>query len=50
MHDIIVALVFVSMVASPAIVAALPCKDKEDDAQLQPNQSKAQISLPCPTR
>ena len=50
MHDLIIALVFVSMVASPAIVAAFPSKDAEDDAQPQPNQVKAHISSPFPTR
>ena len=50
MHDLIIALVFVSMVASPAIVAILPSKESEEDQQLQPNQVKAHISAPCPTR
>jgi hypothetical protein len=32
MHEILVALAFVAMVACPAIVAALPQKDIEHDA------------------
>jgi hypothetical protein len=46
MHDILIALVFVSMVASPAIVAAWPAKDEEDepDGRLE----TAQISAASP--
>ena len=33
MHEILVALAFVAMVACSAIVAALPQKDIEDDAE-----------------
>ncbi len=33
MHEILVALAFVAMVACPAIVAALPQNDTEDDAE-----------------
>jgi hypothetical protein len=32
MHDILIALVFVAMVAFPAIVTAIPRNDGEDDA------------------
>jgi hypothetical protein len=32
MHDILVALAFVVMVACPAIVAAMPQKETEDEA------------------
>ena len=33
MHDFLIALVFVSMVASPAIVAAFPQKDEDEDGE-----------------
>ena len=32
MHDVLIALAFVVMIAFPAIVAAIPKSDKEDDA------------------
>jgi hypothetical protein len=32
MHDVLIALVFVGMVVCPAIVAAIPKSDTEDDA------------------
>jgi hypothetical protein len=32
MHDFLVALAFVAMVACPAIVAAMPQRETEDDA------------------
>jgi hypothetical protein len=32
MHDLLIALVFLAMIASPAIVAAIPRNDAEDDA------------------
>lgn len=32
MHDVLIALAFVAMVACPAIVAAIPKSDSEDDA------------------
>jgi hypothetical protein len=32
MHDILVALIFVAMVACPAIVAAMPQHEVEDEA------------------
>jgi hypothetical protein len=31
MHDLLIAIVFVVMIASPAIVAAIPRNDAEDD-------------------
>jgi hypothetical protein len=31
MHDVLIALVFVAMIACPAIVAAIPRNDAEDD-------------------
>jgi hypothetical protein len=31
MHDLLIAIVFVVMIASPAIVAAIPRKDTDDD-------------------
>jgi hypothetical protein len=31
MHDLLIAIVFVVMIASPAIVAAIPKNDTEDD-------------------
>jgi hypothetical protein len=33
MHDILVALAFVAMVACPAIVAAFPQREVEDESQ-----------------
>jgi hypothetical protein len=33
MHDFLIALVFVSMVASPAIVAALPQRDEDEEGE-----------------
>jgi hypothetical protein len=32
MHDVLIAIVFVVMIAAPAIVAAIPKNDAEDDA------------------
>jgi hypothetical protein len=32
MHDLLIAIAFIAMVASPAIVAAIPRNDAEDDA------------------
>jgi hypothetical protein len=32
MHDVLVALIFLAMVACPAIVTAIPKKDEGDDA------------------
>ena len=32
MHDILIGLVFLAMIAAPAIVAAIPKNDAEDDA------------------
>ncbi len=32
MHDVLVALAFVAMVACPAVVAALPQREKKDEA------------------
>jgi hypothetical protein len=32
MHDVLVGLAFIAMVAFPAIVASIPRKDAEDDA------------------
>jgi hypothetical protein len=32
MHDILVALAFIAMVASPAILAAIPRDETDDDA------------------
>lgn len=32
MHDILVAFIFLAMVAAPAIVTAVPRNDAEDDA------------------
>jgi hypothetical protein len=32
MHDVLIALAFVAMVICPAIVAAIPKSDAEDDA------------------
>ena len=48
MHDILVALVFVSMVASPAIVAAFPIKDTEDDSDF--HQEAAQVAVSSASR
>jgi hypothetical protein len=31
MHDVLIAIVFVVMIVSPAIVAAIPRSDAEDD-------------------
>jgi hypothetical protein len=32
MHDVLIALAFVAMVAFPAVVASIPRSDAEDDA------------------
>ena len=32
MHDVLVAFIFMAIVACPAIVASIPRKDAEDDA------------------
>jgi hypothetical protein len=32
MHDILIAVIFIAIIASPAIVTAVPRKDIEDDA------------------
>ena len=49
MHDILIALVFVSMVASPAIVAAFPLKD-EDASEDQPELAKVSLSTAASSR
>jgi len=49
MHDILVALVFVSMVASPAIVAAFPIKD-EDGSDAPPEMVKVSVSSAARSR
>ena len=49
MHDILIALVFVSMVASPAIVAAFPLKD-EDGSDAQPELAKVSVSSAANSR
>jgi hypothetical protein len=46
MHDILVALVFVSLVASPAIVAAIPLREKEDDSRGLPESVKIPVFSP----
>jgi hypothetical protein len=46
MHDLLVAFVFVSMVASPAIVAAWPAKDEEDEPDGR--QERVEISAASP--
>jgi len=50
MHEILVALVFVSMVASPAIVAAFPIKDNEDCDEMQADMAKISVSSAARTR
>ena len=49
MHDILIALIFVSMVASPAIVAAFPLKD-EDGSEVQPELAKVSVSSAASSR
>lgn len=50
MHEILVALVFVSMVASPAIVAAFPLKDVDDDTDFPQETAKIAISSSVSSR
>jgi hypothetical protein len=50
MHDILVALVFVSLVASPAIVAAMPLRQDEDDSNGVPERAKAPLLSPSNIR
>ena len=50
MHEILVALIFVSMVASPAIVAAFPLKDNEDGSEAQPELTKIAVSSAARSR
>jgi hypothetical protein len=50
MHDILVALVFVSLVASPAIVAAMPLKQENDDSGGLPEKVAIPMLSPSNTR
>lgn len=40
MHDILIALVFVSMVTAPALVSMLPGKSDQEESGAQPENSK----------
>jgi hypothetical protein len=44
MHDLLIALVFVTLVASPAFIAAMPFKE-EDEAP----ETHADVDLPAPS-
>ena len=37
MHDLLIALVFVTFVASPAIVAAIPVREREEEPESRAN-------------
>jgi len=43
MHDLLIALLFIAFVASPAIVAALPVRERDE----QPESSTKEIDLPA---
>ncbi|MFP5206850.1 MAG: hypothetical protein ACLGP3_10265 [Acidobacteriota bacterium] len=45
MNDLLVAVIFLLLVASPAIMAAMPLKDEED----QPKGLADSVHLPFPT-
>jgi hypothetical protein len=42
MHDLLIAIVFVSLVASPALVAVMPLKEEEDDSNGLPERATRQ--------
>jgi len=46
MHDILIALVFVSMVASPAIVASWPQEDSDEGPEGLPEGLQSPASAP----
>jgi hypothetical protein len=49
MHDLLVALAFVSMVVAPAVVAALPLKEADEDGS-DNLQETLKISAASPSR
>jgi hypothetical protein len=50
MHDFVVALIFVTMVASPAIAAAMPIRDTEDGTKVLANAAAAPTPAPANSR
>jgi len=47
MHDLLIALVFVTLVASPALVAAMPFK--EDDETPERHAESVDLAAPSPS-
>jgi hypothetical protein len=47
MHDLLIALIFVTLVASPAIVAALPMR--ESNGASESHTGKVDLRVPSPT-
>jgi hypothetical protein len=47
MHDLLIALIFVTLVASPAIVAALPMR--ESNGASESHTSKVDLRVPSPS-
>ncbi len=47
MHDLLIALIFVTLVASPAIVAALPMR--ESNGASESHTGKVDLRAPSPT-
>jgi len=50
MHDLLIAMVFVTLVATPALVAAMPFKDEDETPELHAESAELAASSPSASR
>ena len=50
MHDLLIALIFVTLVASPVIVAALPMRESDDASESRTGNVDLRVPSPSASR